>query len=76
MGFYFENVTKHFVYGYKINDLVVNDTETHDIPQKYAGDHNVSVKSTKSSSVMLGDVCRFFDYDFTTQNIIIIYKYT
>ena len=60
-----------------MHELAINDTNIHDIPIERGINHTVSIKSTKTDSVMLGDICRFYNYDFTNeQHIMIIYQYS
>jgi len=75
-GFDFENEIR-----VKVFDLPEekNDTNKHDIPcekNKFDKNETISIKITKSlDGVECGDIIRFFDYDFTKKNTIIVGKY-
>tara|TARA_B100000497_G_scaffold39462_1_gene46107 strand:- start:983 stop:1717 length:735 start_codon:yes stop_codon:yes gene_type:complete len=74
-GFVIENEIKS-----KVFDLPKekNNTKIHDIPKednKFNDQENISIKSTKSNNIDCGDILRFFNYNFTDINTIIILNY-
>lgn len=74
-GFIFENIIKTEVFNLPDEK---NNIEIHDIPcckNKFNNNENISIKTTKSNTVYCGDILRFFNYDFSNINTIIIIKY-
>lgn len=74
-GFAFENSVRESVFGLP---LVSNDTNIHDIPchlNCYDESENCSIKTTGSKTICCGDILRFYNYDFTQKNTIIVIKY-
>lgn len=74
-GFKYENEIRE-----KVFDLPkqINDRNIHDIPKetnKYNNNENVSIKTTCSWTICCGDILRFFSYDFTHKNTLIVIKY-
>ena len=74
-GFKYENEIRE-----KVFDLPkqINDRNIHDIPKeknKYNNNENVSIKTTGSWTICCGDILRFFDYNFTHENTLIVIKY-
>ena len=64
----------------KIFDLPTqgNDRNVHDIPKqknKFNSNENISIKATGSLTIYCGDILRFFNYNFTEINTIIVVKY-
>lgn len=75
-GFTFENSVRESVFGLP---PVSNDTNIHDIPchlNCYDQSENCSIKTTGSKTICCGDILRFYNYDFTQKNTIIVIKYT
>lgn len=75
-GFTFENSVRESVFGLS---PVSNDTNIHDIPchlNCYDARENCSIKTTGSKTICCGDILRFYNYDFTQKNTIIVIKYT
>lgn len=76
-GFYFENEIRHNMFQLP---KTKNDTKTHDIlhnENKYNSNETISIKTTNSKMLCLGDMLRFYDYDFEKFiHTIIIIKYT
>lgn len=74
-GFTFENSIRQNVFNLPIEK---NNTDKHDIPKKknkYDKNENCSIKTTGSTTICCGDILRFFNYDFSEKNTIIIIKY-
>ena len=74
-GFDFENQVKTKVFGLSSE---INNTDKYDIPcEKNILDpnENISIKSSNHYGIDCGDILRFFSYDFTKKNTIIIIVY-
>ena len=74
-GFAFENSVRESVFGLS---PISNDTNIHDIPCQlncYDERENCSIKTTGSQTICCGDILRFYNYDFTEKNTIIVIKY-
>ena len=73
-GFTFENEIRTKVFGLHEQS---NNTDIHDIPSGMNRflKENCSIKSTGSDNIYCGDILRFYNYDFTEKNTIIIIKY-
>lgn len=74
-GFTWENELRS-----KVWDLPTskNDTNTHDIPHhlnKFDGNENVSIKTMGKDSLDCGDIIRFYGYDFSKQNTLLVIRY-
>ena len=55
-----------------------NNTKKYDIDSKenkLKQNENISIKTTKGDYIDCGDIIRFYNYDFTKKNTIIIIKY-
>ena len=75
-GFVFENEIKRKIFNLPEER---NNTSTHDIPRSkniFDSSENVSLKTTGSSTLYLGDVLRFFNYSFDQKNTIIVVRYS
>ena len=74
-GFIWENEIREKVFElpcYK------NDTNKYDIlakDNKWDNNENISIKTSKTDNVDCGDIIRFFDYDFSKINTIIVIRY-
>lgn len=74
-GFTFENDVRYSVFGLQTEQ---NNTDIHDVPKdrnKYNNNENCSIKTTGSSTIYCGDILRFYNYDFTEQNTILVIEY-
>ena len=74
-GFQWENFIRVMVFGLI---SVLNDTNIHDIPcenNKFNCDENISIKCSKDPTPNCGKIMRFFSYDFTKKNTIIVIRY-
>ncbi len=74
-GFLFENNIRERVFDLPTE---TNNTDTHDIPKdknKYNNNENVSIKTTKSTTICCSDILRFYNYDFNEKNTIVVVKY-
>ena len=74
-GFTFENSIREDVFDLQRE---TNNTEKYDIPKeknKYNKNENCSIKTTGSNTICCGDILRFYNYDFTKKNTIIVIKY-
>ena len=74
-GFVFENQIRTSVFGMTSS---ANDTGKHDIPKGMNSinpNENVSIKTTGRNSICCGDILRFYDYDFTDENTMIVGQY-
>lgn len=74
-GFKFEGMIREKVFGLQANN---NDTNIHDIPcneNKFNKNENISIKTTGSNTICCGDILRFYNYDFTKVNTIIVIAY-
>ena len=74
-GFIWENHIRNKIFNL---DTVSNDTKTHDIPcleNKFNSTENISIKCSGSDIIYCGDIIRFFSYDFTKKNTIIVIYY-
>lgn len=74
-GFIWENEIKKYVFDLPEDN---NNTDIHDIPaekNKFNKNENISIKTTKSLTICCGDIKRFFSYDFTKKNTIIVIHY-
>lgn len=73
-GFIFENRVRE-VFRAPVEQ---NNTAVHDIPKNKNAlnpNENVSIKLTGGNDVSCGDIIRFYDYNFTDENTIIIGQY-
>ena len=71
-GFIWENHIRVNAFGLT---SVPNDTNTHDIPcenNKFNCGENISIKCCKGTKVECAKIMRFFSYDFTKKNTIIV----
>ena len=74
-GFIFENDIRKNVFQLEEHP---NNTDIHDInceQNKFNNSENISIKSTSSSNIDCGDILRFFNYDFSKTNTIILVQY-
>ena len=74
-GFIWENHIRVNIFGLT---SVPNDTNTHDIPcenNKFNCEENISIKCCKETIVYCGKIIRFFSYDFTKKNTIIVIRW-
>lgn len=74
-GFMFENEIRTKVFNL---DEEANNTCVHDIPcnqNTLNSNENISIKSTKSTTIECGDILRFFKYAFTEKNTIMVVHY-
>lgn len=74
-GFIWENEIREKVFELK---TYLNHTGKYDInaeDNKWDNRENISIKTSKSDSIDCGDILRFFQYDFTYKNTIIIIQY-
>ena len=74
-GFTFENEVRK-IFGLKPES---NDRNVHDIPcslNKFNTNENISIKTVGNTTICCGDILRFFSYDFSKKNTIIVIKYT
>ncbi len=74
-GFTFENSTRETIFDLPVEK---NNTDKHDIPKeknKYNKNENCSIKTTGSKTICCSDILRFYNYDFSEQNTIIVIKY-
>ncbi len=74
-GFKFEGMVREKVFDLPPNS---NDTNIHDIPcreNKFNPNENVSIKTTGSKTICCGDILRFYNYDFTKLNTMIVIGY-
>lgn len=75
-GFIFENELRHKVFLIPIKS---NDVNTHDIPKnqnRFDATENISIKTTGKKDICCGDIIRFYDYDFSDANTMIVGQYT
>lgn len=71
-GFIFENMIREKVFDLKNNK---NDTKTHDIQcaeNKFDNNENISIKISCNGDIGCGDILRFYNYDFSKKNTIIV----
>jgi len=74
-GFTFENDIRKNVFMLPTQS---NDTKIHDIPyykNTLNSNENISIKTTGSNTICCADILRFYSYDFSKQNTIIVIKY-
>ena len=74
-GFIWENNIRKNIFGLNIDN---NNTNIHDISfseNKLNNNENISIKTTSSNTICCGDLLRFYSYDFSKQNTIILIKY-
>ena len=74
-GFTFENSTRETIFDLPVEK---NNTDKHDIPKeknKYNKNENCSIKTTGSKTICCSDILRFYNYNFSEQNTIIVIKY-
>ena len=74
-GFTFENSTRETIFDLPVEK---NNTDKHDIPKeknKYNNNENCSIKTTGSKTICCSDILRFYNYNFSEQNTIIVIKY-
>jgi hypothetical protein len=74
-GFVFENQIRTRVFGMSSEK---NDTGKHDIPKDrntLNSNENVSIKMTKTNGICCADILRFYDYEFSDENTMIIGQY-
>jgi hypothetical protein len=71
-GFIFENIIREKVFGLPIKK---NDTSIHDISSHeniFDQTENISIKISCNGDIGCGDILRFYSYDFTQKNTIIV----
>lgn len=75
-GFIFENEIRVKVFGL---DVETNSTNKHDIVKednKFNSNENISIKTIgQGNSICFADIERFYNYDFSNKNTIVICKY-
>ena len=74
-GFIIENDIREKVFGLSPEP---NNTDTHDIPKslnKFSDNENISIKTVGGNCICCGDIERFFSYDFSDTNTIVVIKY-
>jgi hypothetical protein len=74
-GFIWENEIREKVFELKNCN---NDTNKYDIEakdNKWDNNENISIKTSKTDCIDCGDIIRFYQYDFTKKNTIILIKY-
>lgn len=75
-GFVFENEIRVKVFEL---DIESNNTDKHDIEKednKFNSNENISIKTIgEGNSIYCGDIERFYNYDFTNKNTIVVCKY-
>lgn len=74
-GFEFENRIRYFAFKLHTKE---NDTNVHDIDKtqnRFDKTENISIKTSGSNNICFGDLIRFFRYNFSEKNTIIIVKY-
>ena len=74
-GFIFENIIRTMVFNLPEH---MNDTNVYDIPcseNPHDPTENVSIKTTGNDTIYCGDIMRFFQYDFSKKNTIIVVQY-
>ncbi|ABT14941.2 hypothetical protein NY2A_B542R [Paramecium bursaria Chlorella virus NY2A] len=75
-GFVFENELRHKVF---LIPTRSNDVNTHDISKnqnRFDAIENISIKTTGKKDICCGDIIRFYDYDFSDANTMIVGQYT
>jgi hypothetical protein len=75
-GFIFENRLRENVFGLQKKN---NDTDIHDISSsenKFNSNENISIKISCNGDIGCGDILRFYKYDFTKKNTMIVGIYT
>ena len=73
-GFVFENMIRE---RFQLPSET-NNTNTHDIPKNqniFDDNENISIKTTKDTGIMCGDILRFFSYNMNEKNTILVIKY-
>ena len=71
-GFIFENMIRGNVFGLK---NIKNDTKLHDIhcsENKFNQNENISIKISCNGDIGCGDILRFYNYDFSKKNTMIV----
>lgn len=68
-GFIIENEIRQKVFGLPAES---NNTDIHDIT---LSDENISVKTVGGNTIYCGDIERFFSYDFSEKQTIVVVKY-
>ncbi len=71
-GFIFENRLREKVFELKNKK---NDTDIHDISSsenKFNSNENISIKISCNGDIGCGDILRFYKYDFTQKNTMIV----
>lgn len=74
-GFIYENEIRQKVFHLQME---TNNTNIHDIPHDQNmlnKNENISIKTTGSNTICCGDILRFYNYDFTKTNTLIVVKY-
>ena len=74
-GFTYENNIKRNVFNLEPE---INNIDKYDINcnnNKFNKNENISIKCTKSNKIDCGSIERFYDYDFTKKNTIIVVQY-
>jgi hypothetical protein len=74
-GFTWENDIRENIFGLPKQK---NDRNVHDIPSEkniYNDLENVSIKTTGSETICCGDIIRFYSYDFSKKNTVMVIKY-
>ena len=74
-GFIFENSVRENTFELPKES---NNIDKHDIPKsknKFDENENCSIKTTGSLMIYCGDILRFYNYNFTEKNTIIVIKY-
>ena len=74
-GFIYENSIRVNIFNLPEQD---NDTNVHDIPKEiniFTPNENISIKTTGSNNICCADILRFFNYDFSEKNTMIVIQY-
>lgn len=75
-GFIIENFIRKNVF---LLEPIANDINIHDIPcdkNRFNSNEDVSIKCTGSNKIECGDIQRFYSYDFSEKNTIIVIQYS
>ena len=74
-GLFWDNEIRVKVFGLS---QCVNDTKKYDIEaeeNKFDPEENISIKTSSNNNIDCGDICRFFNGDFTKKYTIILIRY-
>ena len=74
-GFTFENSIRESVFDLPFDP---NNTDKYDIPaekNRFDPNENISIKSSGNGNIDCGDIIRFYNYDFSKSNTIIVVSY-